>query len=351
MIKAETFLPLHGGDLEAASAQYGIPVDQWVDLSTGINPEPYPVDSISSAAFNRLPYLSDAFNQAVASYYKADNVIPVSGTQAAIQALPKLLLKQPILIPETGYKEHEKHWSKTESVIDHYPSCHSEEAIDYIQTTLTRNPQQHLLVVNPNNPTGVIFSREQLLNWASQLAEGSYLIVDEAFMDLTPDKSLLENSLPDNIVVLRSFGKFFGLAGIRLGFVFSNTGLIQKLSDALGLWQVNGPAQALAIQALTDRDWQTRARISIAQNAQMTQAIFLPLITQYEVERAVHAGLFSSYFLNKKDALKISQFFAKRGVLLRVIFLGHEKAILRIGLLSERELDAKNQVVQAINNY
>jgi cobalamin biosynthetic protein CobC len=117
--KTEVFLPLHGGDIVSASQRYDVAIDDWIDLSTGINPEHYPVDNIPLQSYCRLPYITDTFNNAVNHYYLADNKVQkniaflaVAGTQVAIQALPSLLENFPVLLPKVGYQEHRQHWQK-----------------------------------------------------------------------------------------------------------------------------------------------------------------------------------------------------------------------------------------------
>lgn len=330
-------LPLHGGDIISASERYDIPVDQWIDLSTGINPEPYPVVDLPVECFSRLPYIDPAFNRAVANYYQCEQFIALSGTQAAIQVLPALLKKQPILLPQVGYQEHAKHWQKANVGLNYYVSLCAEAMIRSINQQLEENPAQHLLVINPNNPTAVKISKAQLILWAEQLEDGSYLIVDEAFIDLSPQDSVLsDDGRPANIIVLRSFGKFFGLAGIRLGFVFANELLLKSLSHALGLWQLNGPAQSIAMRALIDTTWHAQAIKNIARGAVLTEALFSPLFDLLNVEQRYHQGLFSSYYLSVSQALWLNKRLAKAGVLTRVVLLNSDKALLRIGVLSPR---------------
>src|SRR5690606_32701627 len=110
-----------------------------------------------------------------------------------------------------------------------------------------------LLVVNPNNPSGRLIERERLLDWHARLAErGGWLLVDEAFMDCTPEHSLAVDSQKPGLIVLRSFGKFFGLAGLRLGFALAEPALLERLAEQLGPWAVSGPARAVATALLAD---------------------------------------------------------------------------------------------------
>lgn len=343
------FSPLHGGNLIAASEQYDIPLSDWIDLSTGINPEPYPIPSLDTSVYQQLPYELPEFLQASAAYYGSTDFVAVSGTQAAIQVLPGVLPELPILIPEIGYQEHAKHWSKAGTTITRYPSQNPAQTIRFIDQQLLENTSQHLLIINPNNPTGVLFEQNQLIGWAETLGKGAYLIVDEAFMDLTPEYSLLalggfQQPLPANVIVLRSFGKFFGLAGIRLGYIFAQPDLLAQFENVLGLWQVNGPAQHIAIAALTDLGWQHNNQRQLQRNAEFTRNLFSPLFQKVPHQLLAESLLFTSYLVELEQAVAISRSFAESGVLLRVIDHSDSKAIVRVGVLSQNYNAASSRI-------
>lgn len=343
--------PLHGGDLFAASQRYPVALDEWIDLSTGINPEAYPHDDIQSSAFCQLPYLRAEFYAAAKTYYAAANILAVSGSQAVIQALPHILQRKTLLIPQVGYQEYAKHWRKAGALTQPYPSFEIAASRHAIEQSLAAQPDQHVLIINPNNPTGQIFRRDDLLHFANMLADNAYLIVDEAFADLQPSGSLLGKPLPDNIIVLRSFGKFFGLAGIRLGFVVANDAILAALNARLGLWQVNGPAQDLAIKALNDTVWQQKARQNIQQNAAYCQQLFQPLVQYSGALKAIHQGLFSSYVLKRQTAYDIFEYFAHAGVLFRVVEVDPQHAILRMGILLTSAEEAIQTIQRTIDAY
>lgn len=324
---------IHGGDIAAASRVYGIAAEQWIDLSTGINPRAYPVPPIPAKAFAGLPYPDAQLQQAAAAYYGCQDVLPIAGSQSLIQALPSLLPPLPLLVPQTGYQEYRWHWLQHGGRVENYPAWSATEASQVITQRLTENPARHVLLIQPNNPTGLCFSVDQLLQWSACLQQRGYLIVDEAFMDVQNSGSLLARALPDNVIVLRSFGKFFGLAGLRLGFVFAEQAMLQTMQRHLGLWAVNGVAQWVAIQALQDKQWQQQARLAIAQDSAFTRAVTEALLP--DTRRAVHTGLFSSYVMDKQAALAVYQQFARQAVLLRYLELDGHEALIRIGRLQQ----------------
>ncbi|WP_415901677.1 threonine-phosphate decarboxylase [Neptuniibacter sp. QD29_5] len=362
---------IHGGDLISASAQYGIPVEEWLDLSTGINPVPYSVPEISEHWFQQLPYQSAEFKEAVKSYYGAEGVA-ANGTQQIIELLPSVLPELPILLPDCGYQEHRYSWQQQERELNYYPATDQEAAEKRILQQLNSGSAMHLLLINPNNPTGLKFSPEQIYHWAEQMQQGAYLIVDEAFIDLSPEQSVLSDydrfEQLGNILVLRSFGKFFGLAGIRLGFAFANQQILQQLQTELGPWAVNGPAQAVAIAALNDAKWQAEARQQISQNAQAALELWQPLLTKLEfrkidAELLSFDGLFLTAKLDTQKAKHIYQFLAEQGILIRLVLdeefncdLSGDKAqsdskncLLRSGLVDAQNADQCQKLKRVIS--
>ena len=356
--------PAHGGDLVNASEQYGIAIDQWLDLSTGINPIAYPID-IDVNSFKQLPYIQPAFIEASTAYYRSSRFIPVAGTQAAIQQLPRLLANFPVLLPAIGYQEHKKYWQKKAATsINWYKSDNEAHMCHQINHELIANARQHLVIINPNNPAGVLIQKKQLLAWASMLDKQAYLIIDEAFIDTKKEQSVLSDNLPDNVIVLRSFGKFFGLAGVRLGYCFAHQSILQKLQKRLGLWQVNGPAQSLAIRALNDRAWQLQSIKDIVANNHFMQKIWQPILggsakdeTSLYNSEYFHSCLFLSYRLPLVHALNVRESFAKMGILLRVIGIDgtdnreQKQALLRIGLLDQYNQIAVDRLKKSIEAF
>lgn len=250
----------HGGRLRAAAQAHNIPLERWLDLSTGISPYAYPVPPLPTAVWQRLPEEDDGLEAAARDYYGAE-ALPVAGSQAAIQALPDLLPARRITLALPSYAEHAAAW---QARIQHRCPAGDTEAIEQVL-----DDTDLLLLVSPNNPTGHRHPRERLLEWQRRLASrGGWLVVDEAFIDCAADGSLasaVEHA--GNLVVLRSLGKFFGLAGARVGFVFAPAALRAAVAGKLGPWAVSGPARHAARAALSDRDWQQANSLRLASAA------------------------------------------------------------------------------------
>lgn len=308
----------HGGRLQQAARDHGIAVEHWLDLSTGITPWPFPLSEIPVSAWARLPEDDDGLTAAACAYYGVEQLLPVAGSQAAIQLLPRLRERSRVGVLSPCYAEHAHAWRE---------AGHDVYELTEAGIVAQLHELDVLVVVNPNNPTGHLCSREQLLSWHGQLAErGGWLVVDEAFIDITPQFSLAADSARNGLIVLRSFGKFFGLAGARLGCVLAATPLLQALADRLGPWTINGPTRAVARHCFADGASQQQQR----ERALHASERLAELMTAQGMPPSGGCGLFQWW--QGEGAAAVHDFFARRGVLLR-LFPVHSS--LRIGLPAE----------------
>ncbi len=305
----------HGGKLRAAARQYGIPEHAWLDLSTGINPEGYPVPALPPETWRRLPDGDDALRVAAARYYGSESLLPVAGSQAAIQSLPRLRTTSRVGILSPTYGEHAHAWRRAGHVVRELTVEAAEASLDALDV---------VVLANPNNPTGLRFARDTLLGWRARLAaRGGWLVVDEAFMDTTPGGSLVEKTDEPGLVVLRSLGKFFGLAGARVGFVFASHELLRALEDELGPWSVSGPAQKVAALALADCAWQEAARTRLTSDS----ARLGRLLAEHGLASSGGTALFQ--WIHAPQAAALHEQLARRGILTRLFTT---PASLRFGL-------------------
>lgn len=255
----------HGGRLQEAVTRYGIPLSDWLDLSTGINPNGWPVPTVPATAWACLPEDDDGLVEAAREYYETENILPVAGSQAAIQALPILRSSCRVSVIHPGYAEHAHAWRRNGHTVN---LLNEEEIDDAISET------DVLVLIRPNNPTGECFSSEQILCWHTQLtARGGWLIADEAFMDFMPEQSLVKYCPRPGLIVLRSLGKFFGLAGARVGFVCGPPESLIQLNNVLGPWAINTPARWVARAALKDKTWQGAARRYLVEQSENLRSI------------------------------------------------------------------------------
>nr|WP_312509810.1 threonine-phosphate decarboxylase CobD [Pseudomonas luteola] len=293
----------HGGRLRKAAQRYGIALEDWLDLSTGLAPMPWPIPHIPLSAWARLPETNDGLEEAATCYYRAPRVLPAAGSQAAIQALPTLRPEGRIGVLAPCYAEHEQAWERA-------GHCVVPLSLGNVDATLST--LDVLVLVNPNNPTGQLIEPERLLRWhANLIHRGGWLVVDEAFMDLSPAYSLASWTDRPGLIVLRSFGKFFGLAGVRLGFVLAEANLLERLDDVLGPWTVSGPARAVAREILLDERGHDRQRKRLATAGQRLADV----LTAHELVPDGGCGLFQ--WLSRPDAEALHEFLARRAILTR----------------------------------
>ena len=303
----------HGGRLREAAQRHGIPLADWLDLSTGINPRPWPVPALPPEVWQRLPESGDGLEAAAAAFYGNPLLLPVAGSQAAIQTLPACFAPGRVLTLAPTYAERPHAWR------GHQLSALPADAIDAAVCDADT-----LLLVQPNNPDGQRFPRAQLLAWHAELASrGGRLVVDEAFLDAAPDDSLVPLAGGPGLVVLRSLGKFFGLAGARVGFVFAEASLLSALAERLGPWTVSGPARTVAAAALADRAWQAGARIELADTSRRLGA----LLDRHGLVGGGGTALFQ--WRPRPDAAALHARLAAQGILTRLFDL---PAGLRFGL-------------------
>lgn len=248
--------PVHGGRLREAARRRGLPVDAWLDLSTGISPWSYPLPPVPEEIWRRLPEEDDGLDELVHTVFGRP-ALAVPGTQAAISRLPSLLPDvRRVLVPHPTYGEHAHAW-RTHAVLRCAPTADEIDArLDAVDA---------LVLVHPNNPTGARFPIHSLRTWHRRFAaRGGWLIVDEAFLDPGDADSLVTETGAPGLVVLRSLGKFWGLAGLRFGLVFAAEPLRAQLSALLDPWAVSHPARWAARLALADSAWQERQRARLA---------------------------------------------------------------------------------------
>lgn len=303
----------HGGDLAQARALFPHAPEPWIDLSTGINPIPYPLPDLPLSLWQRLPGADEeaALQAAARRAYRVPDgagIVAAPGTQILIEVLPRLVGPGPVAVLGPTYAEHEAAWRKAGL------------PVQMITQESEASSARILVVVNPNNPDGRVVPPSELTAWAQSLAaRDGWLIVDEAFCDFSPQASLVP-TLPDRTLVLRSFGKSYGLAGLRLGFAIGDSEVLHRLREALGPWAVAGPALRVGATALADRPWLDQAAAAREADAARLDALLAPcgqvlggtsLFRLLQSDKAValfahlgRQGLYVRRFQHKPDLLR-----------------------------------------------
>ena len=233
----------HGGGLDAAIKKYGGTREEWIDLSTGINPVPYPLPTLSPDAWSALPDRAaiDRLEQRARKFWSVPpnaGFLVAAGASAIIAQLPAIVVPGQVSIPGPTYNEHGA-------------------AFRAAGWELSDDAKDALVAVHPNNPDG--------LRWTADQFQAPFCVIDESFCDVMPDQSLIHLANRPGVVVLKSFGKFWGLAGLRLGFAIGDPDILARLAETLGPWNVSGPALQIGAEAMADPDWadETRARLAV----------------------------------------------------------------------------------------
>jgi len=243
----------HGGGIDAARARFGGARADWLDLSTGINPRPYPLGDLTATGWSVLPdrEATLALERAARAFWRVPEgamVLAAPGASSLIARLPGLRPVGRVHIPGPTYNEHAASFA-----------AHGWELSD-----AGEDPQARV-IVHPNNPTGRFYGAGDL---------GAPLsVIDESFCDVAPERSLVAEAVRPGVIVLKSFGKFWGLAGLRLGFAIGPADLIARLAEMLGPWPVSGPALELGTRALNDPDWARLTRVRLNEDAARLDAL------------------------------------------------------------------------------
>lgn len=245
-------LPDHGGGVDAAVRRYGGAREAWLDLSTGINPVAYPVPEFSAQDWGILPDrdAQAAATKAARTFWQVPEyaaVLAAPGASSLIARIPALLPGGRVWIQAPTYNEHGRAFAA---------------AGWHVTDTPVTDAQ---VLVHPNNPDGRV--------WAASDVTADLCIIDESFCDVMPGESLIEMTAGPGVIVLKSFGKFWGLAGLRLGFAIGDPALVARLSGMLGPWPVSGPALAIGAAALADAGWTGDTRRRLARDAALLDAL------------------------------------------------------------------------------
>ena len=240
----KTLFNQHGGKIDSAVASYGGKKTEWLDLSTGINPISYPLSKFKKNVWEALP--DDETFRNVLSAAKlfwdvptSSSILCSSGASALIALIPFLYAYRTVTIEGPTYSEHEASFRNA-------------------GFSLIPKDGDVQIVVNPNNPDGRLHLKNKVIKNHRKLT-----IIDESFCDPTQENSLAILTKKPGFIVLKSFGKFWGLGGVRLGFAVGTKETLDPIKKALGPWQVSGPALAIGTQALNDLDWAAETRLKL----------------------------------------------------------------------------------------
>ncbi|WP_147126345.1 threonine-phosphate decarboxylase [Shimia ponticola] len=307
----------HGGGIDAARAHYGGARQEWIDLSTGINPHPYPVADLPADAWTALPDAGamEQLLSAARSFWSVPEtaaIMAAPGASAIIAQIPFLRGAGRVSIPSPTYNEHAASfriagWTVLEAMQEAEAS----------------------VVVHPNNPDGAFHTSP----------DADLVVIDESFCDVAPDRSLITEATRPGRIILKSFGKFWGLAGMRLGFAIGDPDLIGTLKDRLGPWAVAGPALATGAAALNDGEWAEATRLHLTAEA----ARLDDLMIQAGARVVGGTSLFRLY--DTDDAARWQDALARNHIWSRIF--PYSKTWLRLGL---PPADGWERLTQAVSS-
>jgi cobalamin biosynthesis protein CobC len=311
----------HGGQVRAATERFGVPAEGWLDLSTGINPYAYPLPELAPEVWTQLPDrdLFLAARGSALAYYGAPleaGIVEAPGSQALIQALPRILPPSRVAVVDFTYAEHARCWRA---------AGHEVTEVEGIDTC---GDVSVVVLANPNNPDGRRIGQPPLEALRRRLsAIGGLLVVDEAFADVAPDGSLAGCAGRPALCLLRSFGKFFGLAGLRLGYALAEPRLAAALESHLGPWRVSGPALEIARRAMSDRLWTEATRQKLKAAATRLDRLLV------DAGLRIIGGTDLFRLVEHAEAQQLFLALCRRGILLRRFAL--RPRWLRLGLPGE----------------
>ena len=258
---------LHGGVLDRMRAEFPAAPEPWLDLSTGINPVPYKIDPMVLNSLGQLP-TSQASISCINAMAQAIGAPPTTlllapGSELLIRMLPRVISPRRVVVLSPSYGDHAEVWRHAgHQVIAEADPLGAVDAADAV------------VICNPNNPDGQVFKPEILERAREQLASrGGWLIIDEAYADLSPNISMADNGGKDGLIILRSFGKFYGLAGLRLGAIIAPLAVRKALSQQLGVWPVGTLALTVGANAYADYEWQEITRRRLSQSVESLDAV------------------------------------------------------------------------------
>ncbi len=316
----------HGGALDAMRKLFPNAPEPWVDLSTGINPWPWLASGWDDAPY-RLPTETDRKRciAAMAKVFDApeQNILIGPGSELLIHLLPTLLRPKRVAVLSPTYADHARVWQRAGSHIIETPT----------PLTLARSCDM-VVICNPNNPDGRRFDPEAIEIARRHLSKrNGWLVVDEAFVDLTPELSSAPRVATGNLLVLRSAGKFYGLAGLRLGALLGPPKLLHKLAAHMGIWRVSTPALTIGAAAYEDRTWQTATRQHLAGARERLDHLLA------QTECCVTGGTDLFRYVEVTDADETWHQLAEHGVYVRRFSWTNRH--LRIGLPKDTEAETR----------
>lgn len=305
----------HGGELTKVKSSYPSVAGEWLDLSTGVSPFSYPVTNLDMGCLYELPSDLSALEKAAAKYYDVNSLLMTPGSMWSIKHLPVILkslgcnIHKPVLIPKQGFSEHRLAWMQSGFDIEVYTDTPPLEQI--VNSSVC-------VLINPNNPTGHLIESIAMQMLVKEAEENDvFLVVDEAFMDMQVNASLTNSfqaNWPSKVMLLKSFGKFFGMPGIRLGALIADQKILDIARGLIGPWAINSLALQIGVRAYSDYNWQDQQKIRL----QNTSEDLFKVLSEYYLEKDLYQnGLFITGYCQSSIAL--NEYLLQNGIYARLL--------------------------------
>jgi threonine-phosphate decarboxylase len=350
----------HGGNIYRAAQELGIPENEIIDFSASINPLGLS-EKVKKAIKNELDNLvnypdsdSKALREKIAEHHGIDpeTIICGNGSTELIYLIPRAFKPERVLIPAPTFSEYEKACKLSyELSVKSYElkkednfSIKPDEFINAMAgksvnsspvTRHTSRPCDMAFLCNPNNPTGHLISRAEVLRIAEAAKEMKcILVIDEAFIDFVPDESVIRD-VQNNpyLIVLRSMTKFYALTGLRIGYGVFHNDLIGRIKEFKEPWTVNNLAQKAAVTAIDDSGYVDETFSLMKKEKEFLEKNFQELNVKYLPSNVNY------YLLKTEDAAEMVSELRKKGILVRECsnFKGLDSSYIRAAVKSRKE--------------
>jgi len=244
-----------------------------IDFSSSVNPLGVSKNVIRSIRRD-LASLSSSYpdpeckelKQALSNYLNvaSDNISVGNGATEIIHNFARLFAKKKVIIPSPSFCEYELASRRMGADVLLVPLRNSN--LDPDEIIEKSNVSDALFLCNPNNPTGLLY-KKSLKNIIEKINRTTKILVDECFVELVnhPERHTMIRNINefDNVIILRSLTKSFGLAGLRLGYSVSSPIIAKRLTALQASWNVNRLAQKAGVAALKDLQHLMKARAII----------------------------------------------------------------------------------------
>lgn len=347
-----SLLKNHGGNPDSLAQALGLAKTELLDLSNAVSPFAYPLDEFPLQRLAQLPYESALLGDVAGAYYgvKPSQLVAGAGSQQFIQCLPMLRQHSTVLLPRLAYGEHAHHWQAQGHRCEYYDNAHGTAHDETLSVAIDKYRPDVLVLIHPNNPTGERVSQQEVLGWHAKLPAGGQMIIDEAFVDVQPEDSMASLFPLPGLIILRSAGKFFGLPGLRLGFLLADELAVARVASAIGPWPLSSLAQWAGETMLADERWHKHARKRLIERAYCQNTRLQALLPAF-VESASFATFFTSIQMPHGRAEWLCRELLEQRIVVRYYHQHSDYACVRIGLTaSNRDLERLQNALTHLAN-